>query len=182
MVKRDVPLKNQDQKNISESAEVLSQLSKVVVSIGLVVVVFGQAYSYTLLYVYGGVKLVENSLPVTLLRFHSFAIILLAVNGVTEGYVFATMSNDQLDRYNYVMVFFSVTFLLISYIFTNIFGPVGFILANCINMSARITHRLSTHVSSAINRYMETTAYLMETKEFPGQGALELVWGVSANP
>lgn len=67
-------------------------------SIGLVVVVFGQAYSYTLLYLYGGRKLVENFLTVTLLRFHSFAIVLLAVNGVTEGYVFATMNNEQLDR------------------------------------------------------------------------------------
>lgn len=38
------------------------------------------------------------------------------------------------------MVVFSVVFLLISYIFTYIFGAVGFILANCINMIARITH------------------------------------------
>ncbi|KAJ8931836.1 hypothetical protein NQ314_015233 [Rhamnusium bicolor] len=143
MIKRDEPLKSQDQKHVLESAEVLSQLCKVVVSIGLVVVVFGQAYSYTLLFLYGGHKLVENSLPVTLLRFHSFAIVLLAVNGVTEGYVFATMNNKQLDRYNYIMVLFSITFLLISYIFTYIFGPVGFILANCINMGARITHSIS---------------------------------------
>lgn len=67
-------------------------------SISLVVVVFGQSYSHTLLYIYGGTKLVENQLSVTLLKFHSFAIVLLAVNGVTEGYVFATMTNQQLDR------------------------------------------------------------------------------------
>lgn len=76
----------------------MAQLTKVVMSIGLLVVVFGQAYSYTLLYLYGGPKLVENNLSVILLRSHSFAIVLLAVNGVTEGYVFATMSNEQLDR------------------------------------------------------------------------------------
>lgn len=70
-----------------------------VVSIGLLVVVFGQAYSYTFLFIYGGHKLVETSLPVMLLRFHSFAVVLLAINGVTEGYVFATMNNKQLDRY-----------------------------------------------------------------------------------
>lgn len=40
------------------------------------------------------------------------------------------------------MVIFSISFLLISYILTNILGPVGFILANCINMLARITHSL----------------------------------------
>lgn len=41
------------------------------------------------------------------------------------------------------MVIFSVSFLLISYILTTILGPVGFILANCINMTARIIHSVS---------------------------------------
>lgn len=40
------------------------------------------------------------------------------------------------------MVVFSISFLLISYILTNILGPVGFIVANCINMAARIIHSL----------------------------------------
>ncbi|RZC41890.1 RFT1 -like protein [Asbolus verrucosus] len=142
MIKRDEPVQKQDQRHISESATVLSQLCNIVTSIGLMVVVFGQSYSYTLLYLYGGTKLVANQLPVTLLRFHSFAIVLLAVNGVTEGYVFATMNNAQLDKYNYVMVIFSISFLVISYVLTNILGPVGFILANCVNMLARITHSL----------------------------------------
>lgn len=84
---------------MAEAAEVLSQLCKVVTSIGLVVVVFGQSYSYSLLYLYGGNKLVASTLPVTLLRWHCFAIVLLAINGVTEAYVFATMNNKQLDKY-----------------------------------------------------------------------------------
>ncbi|KAL1494506.1 hypothetical protein ABEB36_010093 [Hypothenemus hampei] len=142
MIQRDEPLKKQMSTNVSEASEVLSQLCKVVTSIGLVVVVFGQSYSYTLLYLYGGEKLVQTSLPVTLLQFHCFAIILLAINGVTEAYVFAIMNNRQLDRYNYLMVIFSILFLLISYILTNILGPVGFILANCVNMTARILHSL----------------------------------------
>lgn len=84
---------------MSEAAEVLGQLCKIVTSIGLIILIFGQSYSYTLLYMYGGDKLVENYLPVTLLKFHSGAIVLLAVNGVTEGYVFATMNSVQLDRF-----------------------------------------------------------------------------------
>lgn len=40
------------------------------------------------------------------------------------------------------MVVFSVSFLVISYVLTNLLGPVGFILANCVNMLARIIHRL----------------------------------------
>lgn len=111
-------------------------------SIGLIVVIFGHNYSHTLLYLYGGHVLTDSYLPTTLLKCHCFAVLLLAVNGVTECYVFATMDNRQLDKYNYLMVIFSVSFLAISYLLTNTLGPVGFILANCINMSARIAHRL----------------------------------------
>ncbi|XP_030751272.1 protein RFT1 homolog [Sitophilus oryzae] len=142
MVLRDEPLDKQDKKKIAEATNVLNQLCKIVTSIGLLVVTFGQSYSSTLLYLYGGKKLIESDLPTTLLQFHCFAIVLLAINGVTEAYVFATMTNIQLDRYNYVMVVFSISFLLISYILTNILGPVGFIVANCINMAARIIHSL----------------------------------------
>lgn len=46
-----------------------------------------------------------------------------------------------LFRYNYIMVIFSISFLLISYMLTSFLGPVGFILANCVNMLARIIHR-----------------------------------------
>lgn len=45
-------------------------------------------------------------------------------------------------RYNYIMVLFSVSFLFISYLLTSFLGPVGFILANCVNMSARIIHSI----------------------------------------
>uniref|UniRef100_A0AAR5PD06 Protein RFT1 homolog n=1 Tax=Dendroctonus ponderosae TaxID=77166 RepID=A0AAR5PD06_DENPD len=142
MIHRDQPLKKQNEKNVAEAAKVLGQLCKVVTSIGLIGVVFGQSYSYSLLYFYGGKKLVSTALPTTLLQFHCFAIVLLAINGVTEAYVFATMNNNQLDKYNYLMVIFSICFLLISYVLTNVFGPVGFILANCSNMGARIIHSL----------------------------------------
>lgn len=83
---------------VRESATVLNQLCKVVTSIGLVVIVFGQAYSNTLLYLYGGQALVSDTLPTILLRWHCIAVLLLAINGVTECYVFATMDNKQLDR------------------------------------------------------------------------------------
>lgn len=33
---------------------------------------------------------------------------------------------------------FSFIFLFLSYVLTSMFGPVGFILANCTNMSLRI--------------------------------------------
>lgn len=140
MVSRDLPLYKQDRNKIHESCTVLYQVCKTVSSIGLIVLVFGLSYSSTLLTLYGGEAFVASGLPVTLLQSHCFAIVLMAVNGITECYTFATMTSAQLNSYNYLMVFFSISFLILSYVLTYVFGPVGFIISNCINMFARILH------------------------------------------
>lgn len=64
----------------------------------------------------------------------------MAVNGITEGYMFATNTSKDIDKYNYLMAIFSISFLILSYILTSVFGPVGFIFANCINMFCRICY------------------------------------------
>lgn len=115
-------------------------MCRAVTSIGLLGFVFGQSYAGTLLLLYGGADFVSGGLPETLLRWHCVAIILLAINGVTEGYIFATKTSKEIDSYNYYMAIFSVTFLLLSYQLTNMFGPVGFILANICNMIFRISY------------------------------------------
>ncbi|XP_050350462.1 protein RFT1 homolog isoform X1 [Nymphalis io] len=140
MVSRDLPLCKQDQNKIQESCTVLSQVCKIVSSIGLVVLVFGLSYSRTLLTLYGGEAFVASGLPVQLLQSHCLAIVLMAINGITECYTFATMTSAQLNSYNYLMVFFSISFLILSYVLTYVLGPVGFIISNCINMFARIVH------------------------------------------
>ncbi|KAG6456583.1 protein RFT1 homolog [Manduca sexta] len=152
MVSRDLPLQKQDQSKIQESCTVLSQVCKTVSSIGLIILVFGQSYARTLLMLYGGEAFVVSSLPVQLLRSHCLAVVLIAINGVTECYVFATMTSAQLNSYNFLMVFFSITFLVLSYVLTYVFGPVGFIISNCINMFARILH--SIHFIN--NKYRNT--------------------------
>ena len=141
-IARGVPLKEQNDKKVTEACDVLSNVCRCVVSIGLLGFVFGQSYAGTLLYLYGGADFVEGGLPETLLRWHCLAIVLLAMNGVTEGYMFATSTTKEIDKYNYYMAIFSVTFLLLSYQLTNMLGPVGFILANCCNMSFRIAYSL----------------------------------------
>lgn len=144
-IARDIDLKDQKEEKVKEASQVLKNICKFVTSIGLIGFVFGQAYAGTLLLLYGGHDFVssEDFLPVLLLRWHAFAIVLLAVNGITEGYMFATNSSKQIDKYNYYMAVFSVTFLVLSYQLTKIFGPVGFILANCCNMAFRISYSLS---------------------------------------
>nr|CAD7572183.1 unnamed protein product [Timema californicum] len=97
MVRRDSPIQEQNQKHMSESSNVLCQLLRCIASLGLVILVFGQSYSTLLLFLYGGRGLISGPGP-TLMRAHCLSVLLLAVNGVTECYSFATMSTRQLDR------------------------------------------------------------------------------------
>ncbi|XP_039440656.1 protein RFT1 homolog [Culex pipiens pallens] len=141
-IAREEKLVDQNREKVNEACLVLSYVCKTVTSIGLLGFVYGQSYSGTLLLLYGGAEFVEGGLPEILLRCHCLAIVLLALNGITEGYMFATNTSKQIDTYNYYMAFFSVAFLLLSYQLTNWLGPVGFILANCFNMSFRISYSL----------------------------------------
>ncbi|XP_017878351.1 protein RFT1 homolog isoform X1 [Ceratina calcarata] len=139
MVKRDKPINDQNPVKIQESVNVLAHLCSAVTSIGLVVLVFGQSYSSTLLWLYGGVKLTSH-LPVLLMRAHCLAILLLGINGVTECYTNATADSATINKSNLIMIYESIAFLCASYLFAIWFGPVGFIFGNCVNMSLRILH------------------------------------------
>ncbi|XP_076448117.1 man(5)GlcNAc(2)-PP-dolichol translocation protein RFT1-like [Babylonia areolata] len=148
---RGKPAKEQAEQSVAFSGRVLNILLKIVTFIGCTVIVFGYANSYLALLIYGGDRLSVGSGP-TLLRWYCVYVLLLAVNGITEGFVFATMSKDQVDRYNRKMLGFSVLFLTTAWVLTLNVGSVGFILANCLNMAMRITHSLLF-----IRRYFEGT-------------------------
>ncbi len=72
-------------------------LLKFVLLTALTILSFGHAYSYLALEVYGGHVLSEGGGP-TLLRWYCLYVLLLAVNGVTECFVFAAMSQAQVNR------------------------------------------------------------------------------------
>lgn len=59
--------------------------------------VFGQSYSETLLFLYGGAEFISGGLPELLLKWHCLAIVLLAINGITEGYMFSTNTSKEID-------------------------------------------------------------------------------------
>lgn len=64
---------------------------------------FGQSFTEPVLYLYGGADFVKDGLAVLLLKSHAFAIILLAVNGICEGFMFATMTSDELNKYENIL-------------------------------------------------------------------------------
>uniref|UniRef100_A0A8D2ZHV3 Protein RFT1 homolog n=1 Tax=Scophthalmus maximus TaxID=52904 RepID=A0A8D2ZHV3_SCOMX len=141
VLERGRAVKSQKQEDIAIAADVLECLLKLVLVIGLIITVFGYAFSHLALDIYGGSLLSSGTGP-TLLRCYSCYVLLLAVNGITECFVFAAMSQAEVDKYNLVMLALSVSFLFLSYWLTWWAGSVGFILANCLNMGLRILHSL----------------------------------------
>ncbi|XP_067641789.1 man(5)GlcNAc(2)-PP-dolichol translocation protein RFT1 isoform X2 [Eurosta solidaginis] len=141
-IARDVELHKQPRDNVLQAAKVLQNLSLAVTSIGLLALTFGQSYSHAVLLMYGGSDFVAGGLPELLLKWHCLAIFFLAINGITEGYMFATNTSKDIDKYNYLMAIFSISFLILSYILTSWLGPLGFIFANCINMFFRICYSI----------------------------------------
>ncbi|XP_055238641.1 man(5)GlcNAc(2)-PP-dolichol translocation protein RFT1 isoform X2 [Gorilla gorilla gorilla] len=131
----------QKQEDVAVAAAVLESLLKLALLAGLTITVFGFAYSQLALDIYGGAMLSSGSGPV-LLRSYCLYVLLLAINGVTECFTFAAMSKEEVDRYNFVMLALSSSFLVLSYLLTRWCGSVGFILANCFNMGIRITQSL----------------------------------------
>lgn len=139
MLMRGKPAKEQQQEALTFSSNILGMLLKIVTLIGCIILVFGYANSFLLLYIYGGEILSSGAGP-SLLRWYCLYVLVIAVNGTTEGFVFAAMNIAQVDRYNKMMVVFSAVFLAASWYLTKRIGSVGFILANCLNMTARILH------------------------------------------
>lgn len=139
MSNRQLPLEQQPRQEIEQIAGVLRRLLRSLCLLGLIIVVFGFSYSHLLLRMYGGSTLTEGSGPL-LLRAHCLCIWFLAINGVTEAYVFAAMTPEQLNNYNRLMVVLSCTFLTSAWLLSSTLGSVGFILSNIINMSLRIMH------------------------------------------
>ena len=86
------------QESVQLAAETLSVLLTFVFLIALTILCFGYAYSHLALHLYGGQLLSDGEGPI-LLRWYCLYVLLLALNGVTECFVFATMSQEQVDRY-----------------------------------------------------------------------------------
>ena len=76
----------------------------------------------------------------SLLQWYCLYVLIIAINGMTECFMFAAMSKEDVDSYNYKMMAFSVVFLGASWYLT-VLGSVGFVIANCLNMLLRIYHR-----------------------------------------
>ena len=139
------------QRDMEEKASMhLFKLLRMMILIGIVVAVYAQSYSHMLLHLYGGEKLSSGIGP-ALLRSQSIFLVFMAVNGVSECYAFASMSTKEVENYKYLMFIMTCVFLFLVYFLAKVFGPIGFVLANCCNFLMRIAYNFN-HI---IKRHQE---------------------------
>lgn len=138
--------------------ENLMYLIKAMLLLGLIILVFG--YNFVpLIVLYGGEKL-NNALAFHLMRWQLFYTPILAVNGITECFIFASMSSSEIGNYNLIMIAFSVLFLLSIYLTQSSLGSACFIFANCLTMLARIA---CSH--GVISKYFEKHGYRLVLRD-----------------
>ncbi len=129
---------------------------------GLVFVAFGPAYSFLALHTLYGARWSSTAAPAALSAYCLY-VLLLAVNGISEAFVFSAISPSQLTAYNLWLAAFSMLYLvrlaaslderatrndcpvraqgLCAALLR--FGPLGIIAANSLSMSARIAYSLT---------------------------------------
>lgn len=138
--------------------ENLMFLIKAMLLLGLIVLVFG--YNFVpLIVLYGGDKL-NNPLAFHLMRWQLFYTPILAVNGVTECFTFATMNTVEIASYNFYMILFSFGFLMSIYLTQSVLGSACFISSNCLIMLARIIFSYFV-----IRKYFHRHGYQLKLKD-----------------
>jgi len=134
---RSVPVSQQDKENSAKVQLGLFRLLRLMLLLGLTVMLLGYSYSHLLLHLYGGLTLTDGVGP-QLLRAQCLLILFLSVNGITECFARAAMSEVEINSYTRTMSVMSVIYLGLAFLLTKLLGPVGFVLANCCNMVIRI--------------------------------------------
>lgn len=83
---------------MESSGGALAALLRLMVIVGTGALVFGMSYAFLALKLYGGRALVLGDVAPSLLRTYCVYVPLLALNGVSEAFLFATLSQREIDR------------------------------------------------------------------------------------
>uniref|UniRef100_F1KVI7 Protein RFT1 homolog n=1 Tax=Ascaris suum TaxID=6253 RepID=F1KVI7_ASCSU len=150
-LRRDVPIEKQQQDEVKRAVSTLEGLLHLTVVTGVIVCVFAVPYSPLAVSIYGGDLLSKNS-GAAILRFYCVYIVIIAVNGITECFAMATMSSAQLFSHGWFLFIASPLHVLLSFLFSFYIGSYGLILANVVNMCARISYSW-THTRRLFSPY-----------------------------
>jgi oligosaccharide translocation protein RFT1 len=121
----------------------LGVLLHLVSLVGFTLLSFGPAYSYVFLDILYGKRWSSSETGASsMLSFYCVYILFMSLNGITEAFVSATISTNQLRKYNGWLIICSILYLIACALLLPIWGTAGLIAANCFNMSLRIIYSI----------------------------------------
>ncbi|KAL3086925.1 hypothetical protein niasHT_021789 [Heterodera trifolii] len=113
-------------------------LTRLIVTLGFVLSVFGSSFCWLAAFLYGGQLFVDNGADL-LLFWYSVYLPLIAVNGISECFVIATLNASQLLLHARFFLLLSLFLHLpLSYALCSLFGALGFVFANLAVYSLRV--------------------------------------------
>jgi oligosaccharide translocation protein RFT1 len=122
------------------ASNVLMILIKFHVLLGLVFICFATNYSSTLIDLLAGSKWSIKSNAPVVLAMYCIYVPFMGINGITEGFVQAVATKQDLTSLSYFMILFSACFITSGFFFMYWLqmGAIGLILANMVNLGIRI--------------------------------------------
>jgi len=127
----------------------LNNLVRLLIIISLLLITFVIPHCSTIINIYIGSKLSINSYFILYLRLYLISILLNSINIINESFVQLIMSIKQFNDYQNLLLLYSFIYLFVSYTFIKLFGIIGIIIINCLNIIGRIIIN-----NSLINRYL----------------------------
>eukprot|EP00026_Physarum_polycephalum_P007277 Phypoly_transcript_07335.p1 GENE.Phypoly_transcript_07335~~Phypoly_transcript_07335.p1 ORF type:complete len:527 (+),score=56.41 Phypoly_transcript_07335:39-1619(+) len=129
--------KEKEKKDVAAAQDVLRVLLKLMVLIGLIFVAFGPNFSALLLDTLYSRKF-SGTKASAVLAWYCVYVAVIAVNGITEAFVHAVASPEELRWFNVLLISFSVVYVTTASVFIRLLETSGLIFANCINMGLRV--------------------------------------------
>ncbi|KAJ7524112.1 hypothetical protein O6H91_18G078300 [Diphasiastrum complanatum] len=139
--------------------------------VGMVFVAFGPSYSYVLLRMLFGRQWSDGEASVVLGSYCLYVMV-LAVNGVTEAFLHAVSTKEQLALSNLYLLLFSAVYICLCVILIQTAGATGLVLANCCNMGMRIIYSMVY-----IKRFFKGSATFSLWKTLPSSQVLVVLTG-----
>lgn len=141
--KEETAIRSDRNNDISTAASILRDILRVYSIVSLLCFTIGPTAAPLLLRLIAGSRWSDSGAG-EVLGTYCYYIPFLAINGVSEAFVAATASTEDLRNQSFWMAGFSVSFAGSAWVFLSKLGmgAKGLVLANCINMGLRIAFNL----------------------------------------
>jgi len=138
----DKPLTKSQSHVLETSARILTTIFKFHILLGLVFTCFATNYTATLIDLLVGSIWSKGTNAPTVLAFYCVYVPVMGINGVSEAFVQAVATEQQLARLSKFMIIFSLIFVCSGVLFMHFMhlGAIGLVLANIVNLGSRIAY------------------------------------------